>query len=395
MIFVFGLLNLLNMIKILLLTDFSTGYSRSLLKGIVKYSREFGPWSFYRMPSYFREIYGDEGIVKWAKEWGANAIIAQFSQVDVNILNQLNIPIIIQNYKDRNDFISNLTGDYFGTGSMAAKFFLLRGYKHFAYYGFNNAVWMRERKDGFVVTIEEKGFKVFLYSDHQTQHNVWEFNHEILKNWLENLPKPIALFACDDSHALQITEICKMYGIRIPNDIAVLGVDNDDLLCNISDPNISSIELDVDNGGYLAGKLIHDFLENNATPPVNIIIKPIRIVLRQSTEKYAVSNIHIENVMKFIEQRYMDDINVDSIINIVPFSRRVLEKLFKKEIGMTIYQYILIVRIDFFSNLLVTTNIPLVDAAFQVGFFDYKNVSRIFIKEKKMTPYQYRKAYKI
>ena len=123
------------MIKILLLTDFSSGYSRSLLENVVRYAREVGPWAFYRMPLYFRELYGDEGVVEWAKKWGADAIIAQFSDIDLSVLNQLNIPIIVQNYKERSSGISNLTGDYFGTGVIAANFFLHKGYKSFAYYG--------------------------------------------------------------------------------------------------------------------------------------------------------------------------------------------------------------------------------------------------------------------
>jgi len=97
--------------------------------------------------------------------------------------------------------------------------------------------------------------------------------------------------------------------------------------------------------------------------------------------------------MKYIDKNYMNDISVIDIINIVPFSRRVLEKLFKKETAITIYHYIQLVRINNFCELLISTNLPLIDAALEVGFYDYKNVSRIFIKEKKLTPYQYRKTF--
>lgn len=112
------------MAKILLLTDFSSGYSRNLLKGIVRYSKEVGNWSFQRMPLYYRMLYGENGVVEWAKKWQADAIIAQLTDVNIELLNDLNIPIIVQNYRDRNKAVSNLTGDYFNTGVMAAKFFL-------------------------------------------------------------------------------------------------------------------------------------------------------------------------------------------------------------------------------------------------------------------------------
>lgn len=382
--------------KILLLTDFSSGYSRSLLKGIVKYSKEYGPWAFYRMPLYYRELHGDVGVVKWAKEWGADAIIAQLNDVDLNILNQLNIPIIVQNYKTRHPAVSNLTGDYFGTGRMAAEFFLQKGYRHFAYYGFMDTVWMRERGNGFRSLIQERGYKVHLYNEeeHKFGEN-WSFDAEGVSQWLLKLPKPTALFACDDFFALQITEVCKMYQIDVPDDIAVLGVDNDVLLCNISNPMLSSIELDVQNGGYEAGRLLHQFIEKKATPPVDIVINPIRIVLRGSTEQYATSNKHIRQILRHIDENYMNPLSVEDIIRIVPFSRRVLEKKFKEETGITIYQYIQKVRVDRFADLLVSTDLSLIDAATQAGFEDYKNVSRIFIKIKDLTPFQYRKKYKV
>lgn len=382
------------MIKILLLTDFSSGYGRSLLESVVRYARAFGPWAFYRMPLYFRELYGDEGVVEWAKKWGADAIIAQLTDVNLNVLNQLNIPIIVQNYKERYPGISNLTGDYFGTGLMAADFFLRKGYKSFAYYGFMDTVWMRERGEGFKKGLISKGYRVYAFDNReQILSEKWSFNAEHVSKWLLNLPKPIALFACDDYYALQITEVCKMYDINIPNEIAVLGVDNDKLLCNISDPELSSIELDIENGGYEAGRLLHQFIEKKNAPPVDIIIKPVRVIARASTERFAVSDKYIEQILHYIDKNYPNPLSVDDLTLQIPISRRVLEKKFKSETGMSVYQYLQELRIEKFANLLITTDLPLVEAAANAGFTDYKNISRIFVKIKSMTPLQYRKRF--
>ena len=382
------------MIKILLLTDFSSGYGRSLLENVVRYAREVGPWAFYRMPLYFRELYGDEGVVEWAKKWGADAIIAQFTDIDLSVLNQLNIPIIVQNYKERSPGISNLTGDYFGTGVMAANFFLHKVYKSFAYYGLMDTVWGRERGEGFKKAVTGKGYQVYDFDNRkQIQSEKWNFDVEQVSKWLLSLPKPIALFACDDHYALQITEVCKMYDINIPEDIAVLGVDNDKLLCNISAPQLSSIELDIENGGYEAGKLLHQFIEKKIVSPVDIIIKPVRIVPRASTERFAVSDKYIGQILHYIDNNYQNSLSIDDLIQMVPFSRRVLEKKFKKETGTSIYQYLQELRIEKFADLLITTDLPLVEAAAKSGFTDYKNISRIFIKTKEMTPFQYRKHF--
>lgn len=382
------------MIKILLLTDFSSGYSRSLLENVVRYAREVGPWAFYRMPLYFRELYGDEGVVEWAKKWGTDAIIAQFSDIDLSVLNQLNIPIIVQNYKERSSGISNLTGDYFGTGVIAANFFLHKGYKSFAYYGLTDTVWGRERGEGFKKIVSNKGYEVYEFNNRKrVPSEKWSFDVEQVSRWLLSLPKPIALFACDDYYALQITEVCKMYDISIPEEIAVLGVDNDKLLCNISDPQLSSIELDIENGGYEAGKLLHQFIEKKIIAPVDIIIKPVRIVPRASTERFAVSDRHIEQLLQYIDNNYQNPLSVDELTQIIPFSRRVLEKKFKRETGTSVYQYLLDLRIEKFADLLITTDLPLIEAATRSGFTDYKNISRIFTKAKEMTPLQYRKRF--
>ena len=382
------------MAKILLLTDFSSGYSRNLLKGIVRYSKEVGNWSFQRMPLYYRMLYGENGVVEWAKKWQADAIIAQLSDVNIELLNDLNIPIIVQNYRDRNKAVSNLTGDYFNTGVMAAKFFLNRGYRNFAFYGFKGAIWSRERADGYSHEIEKQGYKLAILENDNKDREEWSYNHTVLGNWLQSLPKPVALFACDDHFALQISETCNVYNINVPDDIAILGVDNDDLLCNISDPPLSSIVLDAENAGYNAGKLLHQLITKEITEPFNIVVNPLIIERRKSTEKYAVSDKNIRTILNYIEKNYANHLSVEELVKQVPLSRRVLEKKFKEETGESLYQYIQNYRIDQFTRLLITTDYSLFEAALQSGFENYKNVSRVFRKYKSLSPAEYRKRYK-
>ena len=382
------------MAKILLLTDFSSGYSRNLLKGIVRYSKEVGNWSFQRMPLYYRMLYGENGVVEWAKKWQADAIIAQLTDVNIELLNDLNIPIIVQNYRDRNKAVSNLTGDYFNTGVMAAKFFLNRGYRNFAFYGFKGAIWSRERADGYSHEIEKQGYKLAILENDNKDREEWSYNHTVLGNWLQSLPKPVALFACDDHFALQISETCNVHNINVPDDIAILGVDNDDLLCNISDPPLSSIVLDVENGGYNAGKLLHQLITKEITEPFNIVVNPLIIERRKSTEKYAVSDKNIRTILNYIEKNYANHLSVEELVKQVPLSRRVLEKKFKEETGESLYQYIQNYRIDQFTRLLITTDYSLFEAALQSGFENYKNVSRVFRKYKSLSPAEYRKRYK-
>ncbi|MDR1667798.1 MAG: DNA-binding transcriptional regulator [Bacteroidales bacterium] len=379
--------------KILLLTDFSSGYGRNLLQGIVKYSKEYGPWVFYRMPMYYRELYGDEGVIRWAKKWKADAVIAQLDSIDVTKLRQLRIPIIIQNYKERTNKMCNITGDYIRTGEMAADFFIHRGFTHFAYYGFSDMIWSRERAEGFRRIIEKRGFKLSVLNNNNRKDEHWSFNINTLSKWLLALPKPVALFACDDYFASHITETCKIHNIPVPDHISVLGVDNDVLICDTSAPPLSSIALDVESGGYKAAAVLHKLMSREISKAFDIVIPPRRIVLRQSTEKFATNDIDVMQVIAYIQRKYDKPLCVDDMMFLVPLSRRVLEKKFKREMGISIYQYLLYYRIEQYAHLLIATQRPLTELSLQCGFNDYKNVSRLFRKFKSINPMQYRKLY--
>lgn len=173
-----------------------------------------------------------------------------------------------------------------------------------------------------------------------------------------------------------------MTNIPIPEEIALLGVDNDELMCNISDPPISSIELEVERGGYSIGRLIHQQIKKEHEGTFNIVINPIRIELRQSTEKHNIKDPYILEVVKYIESHYSSDLTIESLLANIPLSRRNFEVKFKNALNTSIYQYILNCRCNHLADLLLTTDRPLADLAMEVGFTDYNNIARIFKKFK-------------
>ncbi|HEY5591442.1 MAG TPA: DNA-binding transcriptional regulator [Paludibacter sp.] len=381
------------MIKILLLIDYSNEFSRGLLKGIIHYSKDFGPWTFYRLPPFYRNRYGTVGLIKWAKDWNADAIIAEWDTEGRSLLKELNMPVVLQNYRKRSDYFSNLTGDYYETGKMAARFFAQKGFRNFAFYGNKGIIWSMERAEGYRMEIEKTGGRYYYFDTESLDNDLWGKDHIQLNDWLLSLPKPIALFTCDDSFALQISEICKINNINIPNDISLLGVDNDELICNLSDPPISSIILDVEKGGYETGRLLHQLIKKEKNHPFNIVINPVRIVARLSTERYVISNKYIMKVVKYIEDNFATDISINVLTKLVPLSRRILEVKFKEELGTSIYQFIINYRIEYFAQLLLTTDKTLLDIALQSGFNDCKNISRTFKKFKNCTPNEYKQKF--
>ena len=164
-------------------------------------------------------------------------------------------------------------------------------------------------------------------------------------------------------------------------------------MCSISDPPISSIVLDVEEGGYMIGKKIHSRITGELTENFNVVIEPTRIELRQSTERININDSNVLRVITYIENNFSKDIRIDSILDDVPLSRRSLEVRFKKETGTTIYQYILRCRCEHLAYMLVTTNRPIIEIAYEAGFTDYNNIARVFKKFYGCSPVEYRSKF--
>jgi len=377
------------MIKVILLIDCASEHDRKLLRGMMRYSKENGPWLFYRLSpdSRFGED-REEWVVQWAKQWKADAIIGRWDDHKMHLLDRLDIPVVLQNNKSRSQVFSNLTGDYDGTGKMAAQYFRNKLYMDYAFFGIRDIVWSEERCEGYRKEVLNNKGRFYSYMEQITGDD-----REMIIGWLESLPKPVALFCCDDAHAQFVTETCKIAGIRVPEDIAILGVDDDDLLCSISDPQLSSIQMDVERGGYMTCKLLHQSILEKNRKAFNVSIAPLGIKERASTSYLNVVDPHVLRLIKSIDSNYNRELKMEQLLQAVPLSRRSIEMRFKKATGYTIYQYLLSVRVEHLAYLITTTDRPYVDLAYEVGFRDFSNVSRTFRKYKGCTPLEWRRRY--
>lgn len=381
--------------KIILLIDFSEDYSRNLLKGISKYAREHGPWVFCQMPLFHRETLGVDGILNWARDWEADGIIGQlYNDSSVEKIVQAGIPVIAQDFKERFVEIPNITGAHRSTGALAADYFLRKGFRHFAFYGFKHIVWSRERAEGFDERVSNSGCSVH-YFEHEeySSSDLWHYKPSSLSKWLLSLPKPIAILTCDDRMGQHITETCRHSGIRIPEEVAVLGVDNDEMLCELSDPPLSSIMQDAEKGGYDAAQLLDRLIRKEITDIYDIIVEPTQVITRQSTDIYATHDEYIASSLKYIHQNIDKNLQVDEVVKQVPLSRRSLEMRFQQVIGYPIYKYIQNLRIEKFSKKLLETDQAVFEIAMDLGLNDTKNIARQFKLIKGCTPLEYRHRY--
>lgn len=381
--------------KIILLFDISEQYGQNLLSGIVNYYKSNEPALFCRMPLYYRETLGIKGVLKFAKEWGAHGIFAQLDNTrDVKKIAESGIHLILEDFKERFDEFSNITGGYVETGRMGAEYFVKKGYRHFAFYGFKNIVWSRERFEGYEEYLNARGFDVYHF-EYEEKHatDLWFYKPSALSKWLQSLPKPIAIMACDDARGQHITEACKHAHIRIPDDVVVLGVDNDEMTCNLSDPPLSSINLDTEKGGYEAARLMDLLIQGKIKKPRNIMVMPTYIVTRQSTDMSAAGDAHIAMVLNYINKNLHHDINVRMVLSQVPISRRSLEIKFLEVTGTSVYKYIIKLRMQHFSQRLLETDKRISEIAMDVGLTLTNNISRQFKHIHGCSPSEYRRKH--
>ena len=380
------------MLKLLFISDFSESFSNKLLKGIVNYSMEKDRWSICRMPAYHKKTIGIEGVLKWAKEWGTDAIIGTFEETDdISMLTDAGIVVIAQDFKKRSKVVPNITADYPAMGRMAARYYIDRGFQNFGFFGLNDVCWSDERCDGFRSELAESGHgSSFHEYNLQDINHYWFYEAEKLSEWLRNLPKPIGIMACDDNQGNLLIEACHSAGIHIPSEISIIGVDNDELLCNLGSTNLSSISVDVEDGGYRTARLIERMVNDPECAGEDIVLKPVRIVERISTAAFATKDKEIQKAVMFIYHNRHKKISVKDVVSNVALSRRLLEVRFKEVTGQSIYQYIADLKIKTFSEMLLETDEQVINIALSLGENDAKSISKRFKATYGCSPNEWR-----
>ena len=378
--------------RLLFITDFTEQFAYRFLRGVLNYAKSTEQWVVCKMPPSYKRQLGMEGVVAWAKEWHADVVIGQFDpDDDVTLFRKNGIVVLAQDYIAKFDTIPNITGDYALTGAMAAEYFLSKGFSNFGYFGYNGVCWSDERCESFRSRIEKSvgGGSFYMY-DRQNIDNMWYYDQSILTDWLLSLPKPIAIMACDDNQGNNLIEACNSAGIRIPSEVSIIGVDNDDLLCNLSIPTLSSISVDIEEGGYRTAQMIEHLVANPDAVHEDIVLKPIRVVGRLSTAAYATDDKEIQKAVLFIHQNCQRKISVDDVVKVVALSRRLLEIRFKEVTGQSIWQYISGLKLKTFAEMLLDTNEQIINIALSLGESDAKSISKKFKAAYGCSPNEWR-----
>ncbi len=377
------------MIKILLLTDYSQESERRFLNGFVKYTDTQGGCIFYPMSHLVSDKKDNsQEIISFARKFKVDAILGRWPNIDTAEAKKLGIPIFLRTYKEEYSDFPMLTGHYKEFGVYAANYFIKQNFDNYAFIGLDGILWSEDRLEGYSEQIRR------VLKKEVSRYEAADFHAEAasISQWLHALPKPTAMLACNDYVARQVTELCLLENIRIPEDISLLGVDNDEFMCNISSPTLSSIKLNFEKHGFELAKILFKMVREGQTWPARIPVEAVGVVERMSTKPKVISDPYIREIVEFITHNYRSDIDIRKLISFIPLSRRAIEIKFKKEMHpYTITSFITKLRLEHFCHLLESSDMPISEAAEKSGFIDTTNFSTIFRKNKGMTPSEYRR----
>lgn len=383
--------------RLLYIGDFTEQFAYRVLHGIHLYSQDSGePWVVRRMPPSFKREHGFGGVLSWAREWRADAILGQFDPSDnVSRFRERGIVAVAVDHISLFPDIPNLTANYEKTGRMAADAFIESGFRHFAFFGYRGVCWSDGRRRGFIDRIKESGVDYTLDQGDRIrgENFFWNFDQTKVWRWLVSLPKPVAIMASDDTQAAILLETCNTYGIHVPYDVAIIGVDNDEVTCTLSQPNISSIDVDMERGGYEVAALIRRMVKDPTYAGEDVVMQPLRLVIRRSSNAVATSDTAVHAALEFIHNNIRRKILVSDVLKEVPLSRRLLEQRFLKATGVSVYQYIMRKRIQYFSDLLLSSNDSVTNIAALMDEPEAKSLSRRFQAIMGCSPTEYRKQH--
>lgn len=381
--------------RIILINDFISSYGRGLLRGIAKYSRLHGPWLFYKMPAvYLEAAWKNRGAeLSRIKKWTADGILVHNLQ-NAQELMVAGVPIITTDDREVFPDIPCIISDYSATGKLVAEYLLNRKFRHFGYFGLDTMFWSKQRQDMFSKAIAAAGCNVHIYPCPKTKANrLWENELPLIEQWLTSLPKPIGVMCCSDNRSHELSEACRAAGIHVPEEVAIVGVDNDELFCDLSNPPLSSVAFNTEKAGYEAAEMLDRLMNHEPVEDTKILVHPTQVVTRHSTDILAIEDEEVAAAVRYIRDHNKESLQVKNVVDSVAVSRRGLERRFRKALGRSIHEEIRRVHIEQVCLMLAQTNLSVTKIAATLGYPNIDNIAHYFKREKGMTPRAYRKLY--
>jgi LacI family transcriptional regulator len=385
--------------RVALLIESSRGYGRKLLTGIAAYARIFGPWAFF----HEERMLGDS-MPDALKAWRPHGIIVRMENAAMaRSIFQHHLPTVDVLFEKPMRGIPGVMPHQGEIVRLTIKHLLERRLQHFAYCGFPGVAFSEERRRCFVRSLAVLGHTVDVFNYHpargtkglaEIEKDAMLHSQELVA-WLQNLPKPVGLMACNDMRAYQVLSVCQEYGILVPEEVAVTGVDNDPVQCELCYPLLSSVDNNAERIGYEAAALLHQLMKNRRSVPRITVVEPTGMVVRRSTDLLAIADQEVVEIVRYARDHACEGLTPRQLVTHAAVSRSTLERWFTEHLGHSVNEELHRVRIERVKDLLITSDLSLGEISQLSGFAYAETMQRGFKNSLGQTPGEYRNKRRI
>jgi LacI family transcriptional regulator len=379
--------------RIALVMSQDAEFHRQVLLGIRAYAGHEKRWLFHNAPPV-------QAMLRPLKEWNPHGIIAHLDDAKIaRAVLKLGKPVVDTACMVDGLGIPTVDVDHAAVARLAAEHFLSRGHRHFGYFGSGWAQYSQLRLASFRDALAEVGLKVHAchveYLPHLPHQTSWKSVNAQVRRWLAGLAKPVAVLADHDVAAHALADMCQILGLHVPDEVAILGVDNDELECQLAFPPISSVAIPAQRIGFEAARLLDRMLAGHRAPRGPVSLPPVRVVTRHSTSLFAVDEPIIVAALHYIRNHLAQTLRVGLIADELTVSRRVLEQRFRTLLGRSVLDEIHRVRVERVKELLADTDLLVAEVSRQSGFSTPQRMATVFRRVTGLAPGEYRRQTQV
>lgn len=361
-----------------------------LIEGVLAYAREHGRlWSFLTAPESMTLSILD------LKGWKGAGIIAKLNlPAEARFAASLDIPMVNVSGALRESPVARVTVDNRAIGRLAAEHLLDAGFRHLAFYGVRRTGYSHLREIGFRGRLDESGVECAVLraaTTFRTRGNRWFDQHQDLIHWIGELEKPLGLFVVSDYRARLVIDACQQHGLNVPEDVALISVDNERTICEHCDPKLTSIDRNAWVVGYRSAEVLDGLIRGQEPNKPEILVPPKGLIARASSDTLAIDDPRLRDAIAYIQKHLATSLKIEDILTHTGMSRRWLEYAFREYLGESPHQYIGRKRVMAAKELLQEEpDLKLHEVAAQTGFARPKQLTLAFQRFEGKSPREYR-----
>jgi LacI family transcriptional regulator len=369
-----------------------------LLSGVAKFVREHHEWSVQS-----EEWRWTDATPAWFKNWKGDGAIAWLETPELaDIVHSLGVPVVDVRGSMPDCGVPLIATENRVVVDLAAEHFMQRGFRNYAFCGFVGANYSDQRSQFFQERLARAGLSCAVYNPPETSRDAQVIELEKrgllfqdhLSHWLKSLPKPVGIMTCNDIRGHQVVNACRRVNLAVPEEVAVVGVDNDEIFCELCDPPLTSVALNTLQIGYEATALLERIMNGGKSPTEPILVPPLGIVTRRSSDVLAMSDRSLAAGARFMREHAFESININDVAKAAGMSRRVFERRFVSQVGRPPKAEVLRLRLERVKELLADTNWTLAQIAERTGFKYSEYLHTVFTQKVGVPPGRYREQIK-